>query len=157
LFKEVPGKKKTATEEERLLHIPPPIALRPLCSHSLDWAVFLCFSEQIHELFALFFFLQLFAFPSLFRLRIELYSCGISSVAGGKRERQRQQQVEREKESSCSRSVRHQQKRCCIFLRTRGRRRMSKQGTGDIPSLSTMSDLGAALPPGNGGTVSVYA
>jgi hypothetical protein len=34
---------------------------------------------------------------------------------------------------------------------------MSKQGTGDIPSLSTMSDLGAALPPGNGGTVSVYA
>jgi nucleosome assembly protein 1-like 1 len=27
---------------------------------------------------------------------------------------------------------------------------MSKQGTGDIPSLSTMSDLGGALPPGNG-------
>jgi len=30
---------------------------------------------------------------------------------------------------------------------------MSKQVGGDIPSLSTMSDLGAALPPGNGGTV----
>jgi hypothetical protein len=34
LFKEVPGKKKTATEEERLLHIPPShrvaAALQPL-------------------------------------------------------------------------------------------------------------------------------
>jgi hypothetical protein len=30
--------------------------------------------------------------------------------------------------------------------------RMSNQGSGDIPSLSTMSDLGAVLPPGNGGT-----
>jgi hypothetical protein len=30
--------------------------------------------------------------------------------------------------------------------------RMNNQGSGDIPSLSTMSDLGAVLPPGNGGT-----
>jgi len=93
LFKDVPGKKKTATEEERLLHIPShrvAAALQPLAGLG---RIFFCFSEQIHELFALFFFLQLFAFPSLFRLRIELYSCGISSVAGGKREREQLQQV----------------------------------------------------------------
>jgi hypothetical protein len=88
LFKEVPGKKKTATEEERLLHIPLPSRCGRFAATRCIGPFFLCLSEQIYELLALFFFLQLFAFPSLFRLRIEVYSCGISSVAGGKRERE---------------------------------------------------------------------
>jgi hypothetical protein len=88
LFKEVPGKKKTATEEERLLHIPShrlAAALQPLAGLG---PFFFASLSRFTSCFALFFFLQLFAFPSLFRLRIELYSCRISSVAGGKRERE---------------------------------------------------------------------
>ncbi len=40
-----------------------------------------------------------------------------------------------------------------LLEKSREGKKMSKQVGGDIPSLSTMSDLGAALPPGNGGTV----